>query len=895
MNPLLRVFVLNCLVCSISSAADVQLSPNGPIRTPQAARDAARAAAKPARVIVGDGEYALTEPLVLGAEDSQVTWLAAPGAKPVFNAGQAITGWTRGEGGVWKAKVPEAKAGKWDFEQLWVNDRRATRARTPNKGFFNIAGAAGPKVFPGVEETKYRAFTIAPEHFEILEAIPASQRDGALMTVMHAWAVGQCRIEALDDATQSVLIKGKSAYRFVEIEPDQRYWVENFAAALDAPGEWFLDKQQGELLYRPLPGEDMTKAAVVAPVANQFVVMKNAREIRFQGLKFLHGNYLYPAEGLHDRQASTQIDGCVDIENGTGVHFENCEIGHAGRYGVYFRNGCSDCSLRHCHLHDLGGGGVRIGETQRPSEERLNHHIVVDDCIIQHAGRLHPSACGVTLTHAQHCEITHCDIGDLFYTGVSTGWNWGYGESLSRDNTVENNHIHHLGWAYLSDMGGFYNLGNAPGTAVRGNHVHHIASHRYGGWGLYTDEGSTDVLMENNLVHDTSNSGFHQHYGFHNHVRNNIFAFGQSSQVQRSRNESHLSFIFEHNIVVWDPASPLFDGGEANWKLNETADKGDPRDPAIFRSNLYWPTDGKTPQFLTKAHYTWDEWRKMGRDAGSLFADPKFEDLAKRDFRLKQDSPASKIGFKPWDLNVAGVRRDGPEGATWRQLAAQGHEYPTWDAEAQPWPAPDFKIELQTFESIPPGVIGLHNATYNKENKGESIGVSEEAASPIPVGKGTAASKRSLKIQDAPNLSQTFCPILDVPTNWDAGTMKASFDAMAQPGADWFFEMRTSGGGEYGAGPMVSWKNGVLSAGLGDKTKLAEIPPGEWIRVAVTATTGKGSFDVTVTRQNGAKKDFKKIPCKPEWNQAHYLLWSALGTTQTAFFLDNVSLTREAK
>jgi hypothetical protein len=158
----------------------------------------------------------------------------------------------------------------------------------------------------------------------------------------------------------------------------------------------------------------------------------------------------------------------------------------------------------------------------------VNHHIVVDDCIIQHGGRLHPSACGVVLTHTQHCAVTHCDIGDFYYTGISAGWNWGYGDTASRETLVENNHIHHLGWAYLSDMGGFYGLGTSPGTIMRGNHVHHIASHRYGGWGLYNDEGSADTLMENNLVHDTWNAGFHQHYGYFNTVRNNIFAFGHT-------------------------------------------------------------------------------------------------------------------------------------------------------------------------------------------------------------------------------------------------------------------------------------------------------------------------------------------------------------------------------
>ncbi len=888
---ILKSTALLLATASFAIAADIQLSPSGPLSTPQAARDAARAATKPARIIISDGDYPLTEAIALGAEDSQVTWEAAPNAKPVFNGGRGITGWKKIEGGVWKAELPEVKDGKWFFEQLWVNGHRATRARTPNKGFFNVTDAVGANVFPDLkQDMNFHAFSVAQEHYNILKAIPQEQRDGVLITVTHAWAVGQCRIKALDDETQAVEIKGRSSYPFVEFEPDQRYWMENFRAALDAPGEWFLDKAKGELLYMPLPDEDMAKVQVIAPVANKFLIIKDAKDVQFKGLRFLNGNYAYPENGLHDGQASTTTDGSIELEDASGIRFENCEIAHIGRHAIYFKNGCSNSSVTHCHLHDLGGGGVRIGEVPRPADERVDHHILIDDCIIQHGGRLHPSACGVVMTHTQNCAVTQCDIGDLFYTGVSAGWNWGYGDTASRETLVENNHIHHLGWAYLSDMGGFYGLGTSPGTIVRGNHVHHVASHRYGGWGLYTDEGSADVVMENNLVHDTWNAGFHQHYGYFNKVRNNIFAFGHTAQIQRSRNEARLTFNYEHNIVVWDPASPLLDGGDWNWKFFEKTDRGDPKDSLIFRKNLYWPTDGKIPEHLTKTFFTWDEWRKMGRDAGSLFADPLFEDLTKRDFRLKPNSPASKIGFKPWDLTTAGVRKTDP---AWRELAAKGSDYPNWDTDAVPWPSPEYKIERQTFENTPLGVIGIRNAKYEHQGKGESIGVSDEASSPIPF-EGSTTPKRSLKVQDAPDLKHGYDPVLDIFPKWEAGTFHVSFDIMAQEGADWFFEMRVKGG-EFAAGPYVRCQKGQLVANNSASTKLADIAVGEWCRIAINATTGSGKYDVTLTRQDGTQKEFKDLPCKPTWNAASYLLFSSLGTTKTAYFIDNLSLVRAEK
>lgn len=874
----------------ISLATDLTLSPNGPISTPLAARDAARGLPKPVRILVEEGVYPLTSPLELSEPDSEITWEAVTGAKPIFSGGTAITGWSKTEAGLWKTILPEKYV---PFEQIWVNGRRATRARTPNKGYFHITEAVGPTTFPDLKENmNFHAFSVSPEHFQILKAIPEAQRDAALLTVTHAWAVGQCRIKALDEATNSVQIKGRSRYPFVEYEPDQRYWIENIRSALDAPGEWFLDRTSRELLYLPMDGEDMAHAKVVAPVADKFLLITGAKSIHFTGLSFQHGNYTYPADGLHDGQAATTVDSAIEIEDSTEIHFLDCEIAHLGRHAIGFRNGCSRSTVRSCHLHDLGGGGVYIGEIARPSDDRVNHHISVDNCIIQHGGRLHPSACGVVLTHTQHCSVTQNDIADFYYTGVSAGWNWGYGDTASRETLVENNHIHHLGWAYLSDMGGYYGLGTSPGTIIRGNHVHHIASHRYGGWGLYNDEGSADTLMENNLVHDTWNAGFHQHYGYFNVVRNNIFAFGHTAQIQASRNESRLRFKYERNIVVWEPEAPLLDGGEWNWKFYEKPERGDPKDSLIFRNNLYWPTDGKVPEFLTKSHFSWDEWRKMGRDTGSLFEDPMFEDLKARNFRLKKGSPAEKIGFKPWDLTVAGVRKDDP---AWRELAAKGHDYPTWEAEAKPWPAPEYRVDLQTFEGTPQGLLGIRNAKFDRAagqaDLGEGFTVSEEAASPIPV-TGGGVSKRSLKAQDMPGLAHSYDPILDIYPRWEAGTFTISFDIMAQAGADWFFEMRVKGG-EFAAGPYVRWQNGKLIANNSASLPLAEIPAGEWIRLTIRATTGSGSYYVTVQKEDGTVSEFPKVSCKESWNAANYFLFSGLGTTKTAFFIDNVRLVKE--
>jgi hypothetical protein len=297
-------------------------------------------------------------------------------------------------------------------------------------------------------------------------------------------------------------------------------------------------------------------------------------------------------------------------------------------------------------MTDLGAGGIKIGETKiRNTDAEQTRDNEVSDCTIADCGITLPSAIGIWLGQTSHNVLSHNEIRGLWYTGISIGWTWGYGNSMARDNLIEFNHVHHIGSPadgvepILSDMGGIYTLGKEPGTVIRNNCFHDIAGLRYGGWGIYFDEGSTGILAENNLVYRATHGGFHQHYGEDNIVRNNIFAFGRDAQIRRTRLEDHLSFSFEKNLVYWKQGK-LLDGDFS--KLN-----------VKFDNNTYWHVGGEDFKF---AGMSWDEWRKAGMDEHGQIRDPGFVDADRSDFHLKDGAKKELSGFVPFDVSTAGPR-----------------------------------------------------------------------------------------------------------------------------------------------------------------------------------------------------------------------------------------------
>jgi parallel beta-helix repeat protein len=626
---------------------------DGPFATLARARDAVRKLREKrpdAKIVVQirGGTYRLTEPLVFTADDSgspsMTVYEAYPGERPVLSGGKRIAGWRKGDGEIWTAAIPEVKEGKWFFHQLFVNSSRRTRARTPNEGFLTVDGPISntwewgkPREEAQRSWLKFRGDDIKPEWAE---------RGDVELIALQSWAEIRMQIRSVDKAAQTVTLSGACSPS--NRENNARYWVENAPDMLDSPGEWYLDRQNGVLSYWPIPGEDMTKVEVVAPLLDHLVRFDGDKaqsrpvmHIVLRGLTFRDADWSLPETGYTDVQAAYDVPAAIRAESADVIHLEDCVFEHLGGYAIEFGKGCSGCMVTGCEMTDLGAGAVKIGEPAIAPESKMKTRLIsVTDCAIHDIGIVYPAAVGIWIGQSGGNTIAHNHIHDTFYSGISVGWTWGYGPSDARDNVIEFNRVHDIGRGMLCDMGGIYTLGVQPGTVIRSNVFCDITSYGYGGWGIYLDEGSSSILVENNVVYRTKSGGFHQHYGRENIVRNNIFALAKEGQIIRSRAEEHLSFTFERNVVYWTDG-PLLGG---NWQ----------GDNYRLDHNLYYNASGGPVEF---AGLSLDEWRKKGQDQHSLIDDPAFADPEHGDFRLEPGSAAPKIGFQPIDVSRVGPRK----------------------------------------------------------------------------------------------------------------------------------------------------------------------------------------------------------------------------------------------
>ena len=408
-------------------------------------------------------------------------------------------------------------------------------------------------------------------------------------------------------------------------------------------------------------------------------------------------------------------------------------------------------------------------------------------------------------------------------------------------------------------MGGFYTLGVSPGTRIANNVFHDVYSYSYGGWGMYTDEGSSHITMENNVVYNTKTGGFHQHYGRENVIRNNVLAFSKAGQVIRSREEEHVSFTFERNIVLVDNALPL--GGRwtnGNFKLD---------------SNLYWNTTDEEMDF---SEWSFEDWQDEGHDAHSLVADPLFVDVKRYDFRVKPGSPAFKLGFKDIDTSEVGLYGE----AEWTEPPTRIVRPPV------SYPVKPVKPKLTSvndeFETTKVGDVAAHARSSEGVGGPASIRVTDETA---------AAGKHSLKFTDAPGLNHEWNPHMYYQVKFKRGRVEASFYMRFEPGARMYHEWRDYRG-KYKVGPNFALgSDGQLSS---NGKPLLQLPASQWFRVEITCPVGRKSakqFDMTIALPDDTRRSFEGLPFRdPAFRSLTWFGFSSTATDKAVVYLDDLHL-----
>ena len=541
-------------------------SREAPLATPAGARDAIRALRKRRALPPGGvkvrfrgGRYALAEPLVLGRADSgtadaPIVYEAA-GERPVLSGGRRITGWRRARGNLWAADLPAVKAGRWHFRQLFADGRRLTRARTPNDGHFLTAGALSKfaeqarKRWGGYRGTRdlrrehpdaYCGFAFRPG--DIKEW--ADWRDAEIIT-FHSWECSWQTIRRIDPARSEVHFNTPCRYPIGFFSPHCRYRVEAVRDALDAPGEWHLDRASGVLSYLAAKGEDPSTMAFVAPVIERLLVLAGERgrpveHVTFRGLSFRHAKYPmgiydvapdWPAPaikalgdwpkdfppGYTDAQAAPESGQAIELRDAGHCVLEDCEMTLLGASAVKLFARCAHNRIARCRLRDLGGGGVLIGLNVRRVERAkvprsdAPAHNVVEDNRIERLSLVHPSAVGVWIAQGHHNTVRGNLIADVGYAGIHLGWTWGRYPNHTDHNLIERNHIHHV-MRDLADAGGIYSLGPQEGTVYRENAIHDLR--RAAGCvgapvdGLFFDQGSQHIHVERNVIRRSDHAAF---------------------------------------------------------------------------------------------------------------------------------------------------------------------------------------------------------------------------------------------------------------------------------------------------------------------------------------------------------------------------------------------------
>lgn len=313
------------------------------------------------------------------------------------------------------------------------------------------------------------------------------------------------------------------------------------------PGDFVSTKNQTtgkyDNYYYPKSGETISNIRLFRSVLQRLITVKNSSNITFKGLKLGNNNpsNFFKYHGQAEQFVKHSI---IYIDSCRNVDFVENEVSGTFDYSVTINNS-SDCYITDNYFNSLWGGAISVGKNSKKCN--------IDNNIIKNYGLQQEGVVGALLWGISKSRITYNSIVSGYYTGISLGWGWSDDVVYSSENYIANNHIHHLFKGLLTDGGGIYNLGKTKGTLIEYNLIHDIvgSSISYSAGAVYYDQGSTEILLRNNILYGTvglSAISSHTHK-----IENNIFAypisfvFGAESSIIPSLNSS-----ISGNIILMD-------------------------------------------------------------------------------------------------------------------------------------------------------------------------------------------------------------------------------------------------------------------------------------------------------------------------------------------------------
>ncbi len=467
------------------------------------------------------------------------------------------------------------------------------------------------------------------------------------------WVNAILPITSLDRQSNTIHVRSKH-----NIEPGNRFFIANVREALTTPGEWYLDKNQGELIYWAKSSNFPNNTEIIAPKIDKLIVLEGnpskrqyVQYLSFQGLTFTDTRY-----SLTDNYYIS-ADAAIWLSTTRKCTIEDCNFVRLGGYGVRIERKSHGNHITKNTMSYLGQGGIiLLGDTANQPFNNLIAGNEIHDC-----GQVYKHVAGVYIISGSNNRIAHNHIYRMPRYGVSLK---SLGDKrYSHNNAIEFNKIIDTNLE-TSDTGAIETLGRdkqISGNVIRYNLIRNVVGmgtkgnseiiSPYYTWGIYLDDYSSGTKVYGNIIVGTVLGGICIHSGKDNRIENNIFIDGSEMQIRlQPRDDFMTGNIFSNNIIVYkNPKALLWYSYKKHWRQKDTV---------ISDRNLYWHTGNLNLATTRKAitpEGNWQEWQDAGFDNNSLIGDPLFIDPDKDIFRVNSNSPAWKIGFKSIPINSIGI------------------------------------------------------------------------------------------------------------------------------------------------------------------------------------------------------------------------------------------------